>query len=129
MDELSASIYAIKKALLKSWSMKSSSKWQEHNPANGQCGVTALVINDLLGGEIKKTKLPNGWHFYNVINGIRYDFTDSQFKEAIEYMDQASNWQEAFNDTNESQYSYLKQQVYLHLQQTDIEGLRQWREL
>lgn len=59
----------IMEVLIKSWSLESSSKWSEDNPAKGQCGVTALVINDLLGGEIKKTKLPDGWHFYNIING------------------------------------------------------------
>jgi hypothetical protein len=25
--------------------------WSTDNPAKGQCGVTALVLNDLLGGE------------------------------------------------------------------------------
>lgn len=50
-------------ALLQSWSLQSSSKWTKDNPAKGQCGVTALVVNDLFGGEIMKTKLPGGWHF------------------------------------------------------------------
>lgn len=33
--------------LFKCWSINSSSKWTQDNPANGQCGVTALVVNDL----------------------------------------------------------------------------------
>ncbi|MCY8268380.1 hypothetical protein MOC48_18745, partial [Bacillus haynesii] len=83
--------------------------------AKGQCGVTALVVNDILGGEIRKTKLPEGWHFYNFINGKRYDLTVSQFKEDILYMDIPSNRNEAFSDTNEKQYNYFKQSVINHL--------------
>lgn len=104
-------IELLSKAMLKSWSLESSSKWSGENPANGQCGVTALVVNEILGGEIKKTLLPEGWHYYNHINGKRYDFTASQFKEAIVYSDISSNRDEAFMDTNEMQYSYLKQRV------------------
>jgi hypothetical protein len=63
--------------LFKAWSEKSSTKYSPDNPALGQCGVTALVVNDLLGGEILKTPLSEGWHFYNRINGQVYDFTAS----------------------------------------------------
>jgi len=105
----------IMNALYKSWSSDSSSKWSQDNPAKGQCGVTALIVNDLLGGEIRKTRLPEGWHFYNFINGKRYDLTVSQFKEDILYMDVPSNRNEAFSDTNEKQYNYLKQSVINHL--------------
>ncbi|MFP7254671.1 hypothetical protein SFC02_10240 [Terribacillus goriensis] len=105
----------IMEVLIKSWSLESSSKWSEDNPAKGQCGVTALVINDLLGGEIKKTKLLDGWHFYNIINGKRNDFTDSQFTEEILYMNIPSSREEALKDTNEKQYNHLKQNVLLNL--------------
>ncbi len=44
-------------ALRKSWSIQSSSKWSVDNPAKGQCGVTSLVVQDILGGEIRKTFL------------------------------------------------------------------------
>ena len=56
-------IEQIMKALYKSWSSDSSSKWSQDNPAKGQCGVTALVVNVILGGEIRKTKLPEGCIF------------------------------------------------------------------
>lgn len=97
--------------LFQSWSIQSSSKWSEDNPAKGQCGVTALVINDIFGGEILKTMLPDGWHFYNRIDGKRYDLTKSQICEGINYQDILSNREEAFLDTNQNQYNYLKQSV------------------
>ncbi len=45
------------------------------------------------------------------MNGKRYDFTASQFREAIVYLDSPSNREEAYMDTNEKQYNYLKQRV------------------
>ncbi|MFC7686458.1 hypothetical protein [Ureibacillus sp. GCM10028918] len=115
MTNFKKQIESINKALSTSWSIESSSKWSIENPAKGHCGVTSLVVNDLLGGEILKTKLPDGWHFYNFIDGIRYDFTSSQFKESISYIDIPSNREEAYSDTNEKQYNYLKQSVLKNL--------------
>lgn len=98
----------IVEVLIRCWSKKSSDVWNENNPAKGQCGVTALVINKLFGGEILKTKLQNGQlHFYNFINGQRFDFTSSQFESKINYDDLPSNREEAFGDTTEEQYRYL----------------------
>lgn len=101
--------------LLQSWSLDSSTKWQADKPADGQCSVTALVIHDLFGGEIVKTMAPGGWHFYNRIDGKRYDFTHMQFAEEIDFLDIPSNREEAFTDTSERQYQALSQRVRLHL--------------
>ena len=46
----------IYEALIKSWSIETSSKWTIENPAKGQCGVTALVVQDICGGKIIKDK-------------------------------------------------------------------------
>lgn len=70
------------------------------------------MFHDLFGGEILKTKTPDGWHFYNRIDGQRFDFTESQFSEPIEYMDMVSSREEAFSDTNTEQYDYLRQSVF-----------------
>lgn len=101
--------------LNRSWSINSSSKWIKNNPAKGQCGVTALVVNDILGGEIYKTLTSEGWHYYNKINNSYYDLTASQFSAKIKYSNTLSNREEAFTDTNEKQYNYLIQKVYTYL--------------
>ena len=101
----------IYEALIRSWSIETSSKWTTENPAKGQCGVTALVVQDIYGGEIKKTKVREAWHFYNFIDGQRFDFTEAQFNEKLNYMDIESNREEAFADTNEKQYCMLKQKI------------------
>jgi len=94
--------------LLQCWSIKTSSKWTPENPYKGQCGVTALVVNDLFGGDILKTKVENQWHYYNFILGHRYDFTAKQFVSIPDYQDILSNREEAYSDTNEYQYGQLK---------------------
>lgn len=112
MTELTENkLLQIEKYLLKCWSLKTSSKWSAENPYRGQCGVTALVINDLFGGEILKTEVEGQWHFYNQINGKRYDFTSKQFNFKINYRDIESDRDEALADTNEFQYSTLKESI------------------
>jgi hypothetical protein len=66
-----------------------------------------------------KTPLSEGWHFYNRINGQVYDFTASQFSEEIQYKDILSSRDEAFADTNEQQYIYLKQAVINRVKESE----------
>jgi len=55
MEYSESHVERLQYALKDSWSLKSSSKWSIKYPACGQCGVTSLVVYDLLGGEIRKT--------------------------------------------------------------------------
>lgn len=98
-------------AIEKSRSSETSTLWTTENPAAGQCGVTALVASDELGAEILKTRFGSIWHFYNRIEGVRHDFTESQFSEPIKYDDFPSTRDEAFGDTNERQYASLSNAV------------------
>ncbi|MET3964722.1 MULTISPECIES: YunG family protein [Bradyrhizobium] len=77
----------VQSALRKAWSLSTSSQWTPNNPAAGQCNVTALLVHELFGGELLKTPLPAGDHFYNRIEGRRYDFTANQFDQPIAYVD------------------------------------------
>ena len=62
--------------------------WRPDNPARGQCGVTALVVQDLLGGDlvlgevfVDRTKV--GHHYWNRLpGGHDIDFTADQFHPA-----------------------------------------------
>lgn len=95
-------------ALEKAWSAETSSRWLPANPARGQCSVTALVVEDIVGGEIAKTGVDGAWHFYNLVDGKRVDFTQSQFLEPPPYTDTLSNREDAFTDTSLSQYRILR---------------------
>jgi hypothetical protein len=59
--------------------------WRPDNPARGQCGVTALVVQDLLGGDlvlgevfVEQAKI--GHHYWNRLpDGRDVDLTAGQF--------------------------------------------------
>ena len=56
------------------------SKWSEDNPSVGQCCVTALVVQDLYGGDIYSCKVGKNSHFVNIINERIVDKTAEQFE-------------------------------------------------
>lgn len=52
-------LYQLEQALRSSWgadttclNAKGLERWHRGNPAHGQCGPTALVVQDLLGGDL-----------------------------------------------------------------------------
>jgi hypothetical protein len=90
------------------WSTESSNSWSAENPAKGQCSVTSLVVQDLFGGDILKTRTKGGTHFYNRIDGVRHDLTISQFAEPIQFDDSPASRDEAFSDTSPQQYAALR---------------------
>ena len=59
--------------------------WSRANPARGQCGPTALVVNDLLGGDLCVTEVrlrdgsQRGFHWWNRLAGVDIDLTLEQF--------------------------------------------------
>ena len=109
----------IKAALRLSWSEKTCIIFEANYPYYGQCAQTAIIIYEKFGGRILKT---SGWpkdngygrHFYNEINGVRYDFTKEQFTEIPEYthnimyQDKLSGVEEATTETNTNQITALR---------------------
>jgi hypothetical protein len=100
--------HTVLSALYKAWSKDSAKQWTANNPANGQCNVTAILIQELYGGEIVKTPLPEGRHFYNRIEGQRFDFTKSQFDEPIDYVDIVTTRDDAKSGATEAELEALK---------------------
>ncbi len=60
--------------------------WHPGNPARGQCGVTALVLHDLFGGELILGEVHMdgqrvGHHYWNRFGGgTEVDLTREQFR-------------------------------------------------
>ena len=81
----------IETAVRSAWSLETCDPvdvddWSVTNPARGQCGVTALVLHDLLGGELLTAEvlLPDGsrqgYHHWNrLAGGIEVELTAEQF--------------------------------------------------
>jgi hypothetical protein len=61
------------------------SRWSPENPARDQCGVTAMVLNDLLGGDLIRGAVHvDGvrvdYHWWNCLGqGVEIDLTREQF--------------------------------------------------
>ena len=55
--------------------------WCVSNPAVGQCAVTALVFQDLFGGELLRGRILGGTHYWNRLpSGQEIDLTAEQFE-------------------------------------------------
>ena len=70
-------------------------KWSEENPAVGQCAVTALIVQEELGGDIMSCKVGRSSHFVNVIDGKIVDLTISQFGPNAKYTDNSFKYRTA----------------------------------
>lgn len=61
------------------------SSWSKDNPALGQCAVTALVVNDLEGGQIISGTVNGFEHYWNLLpSGKEKDLTREQFRDIAE---------------------------------------------
>ncbi|WP_449474835.1 YunG family protein [Streptomyces abikoensis] len=81
----------IERAVRSSWSADTTTpeyrpQWSPENPARDQCGVTALVLNDLLGGDLVRGEVRVGgvrtdFHWWNRLGeGVEIDLTREQFR-------------------------------------------------
>lgn len=54
--------------------------WSSDRPERGQCAVTALVVQDAVGGEIVRAMVHGESHYWNVLaDGREIDLTRDQF--------------------------------------------------
>lgn len=73
--------------LNEAWSKQTSSdsaNWSEANPAWGQCAVTALIVQDVLGGDLLRALVNGTSHYWNRLpNGQELDLTIQQFINVV----------------------------------------------
>jgi hypothetical protein len=73
----------LRQLLLSAWQADTSfapDQWSAANPALGQCAVTALIVQDLFGGELMRGCLDEGSHYWNRLpNGQEVDLSSGQF--------------------------------------------------
>ena len=103
--------------LLRAWDYDTSAdptNWKEDNPAWGQCAVTALIIQDLLGGELLRGLVNGVSHYWNRLpNGQEIDLTIQQFNtinERTEPVVRERDYVLSFPDTAK-RYELLKSRV------------------
>lgn len=86
-----SSLADIENVIRSSWSLETCDPvdaplWTAEAPARGQCAVTALVVQDLLGGELLMSDVwhangsRQGVHYWNrLAGGMELDLTREQF--------------------------------------------------
>lgn len=83
---------SLEQAFRESWSLETCDpvdqhEWTPDNPSRGQCGATALVLADLLGGVLLEARVYRGgvqveWHYWNRLpSGFDVDLTREQFTD------------------------------------------------
>ena len=77
-------IKELKHLLILSWKKETcspglSDEWNQNNPSLGQCAITALILNDFLGGKIMRCMASSGSHYYNIIDNEIIDLTIDKF--------------------------------------------------
>lgn len=90
------------------WSRATATTYRKDNPSLGQCSVTALLAQEVLGGTLERTRVGGAWHYYNRIGGRRHDFTATQFVSPIGYDDLPCSLADALADTSADQVQALR---------------------
>ncbi|GGQ52297.1 YunG family protein [Couchioplanes azureus] len=84
------SVTEVEHAIRSGWSPETCdpvdlADWSPANPARGQCGVTALLLHELLGGRLLLATVLHadgtrqGVHYWNRLGRIELDLTREQF--------------------------------------------------
>jgi hypothetical protein len=85
------SLLDLDKALRAGWAADTCSPddradWQPGNPAWGHCDITALIVNDVFGGDLMVGEVHldgsrRGFHWWNKLSsGVELDLTREQFQ-------------------------------------------------
>jgi len=76
-------------------------------PESDEDSLISLLVYDIFGGEILKTRKKRGWHFYNRVDGLRIDLTRPEIDN--------SDYEKGFEDipaTPDETYCYFEQEEY-----------------
>lgn len=113
----------LKNIIKKYWTDKTSnsSNWNENQPSIGQCAITSIIVQELLGGEIAKIKTFDGLsHYFNIIDGVVQDLTKDQFEYDVDYINFRTvdkKYILSFKDT-QRRYEILSNSFYNEINKT-----------
>jgi hypothetical protein len=85
-----------------------SGNYSPEKSVEGQASLISSLIHDIFGGEILKTHMKRGWHFYNRIEGKRIDFTTPDFTRSADdtyFEDIPTDPDETFGYFGDEEYS------------------------
>lgn len=100
----------LKELLTKAWGGDTS--LDDNSGILGQMVPTVLVVQDMLGGDIVRTEIDGQWHFYNMLEGERYDYISDAMGDKIAYEDILTDRDDLLEIENAfEKYARLKQKV------------------
>ncbi len=85
---MTSGVELLRGLFLRHWSGATSyyPDWGPEVASYGQCAITALKVQELLGGEVLGLEIPGrGSHYANRVNGEVLDLTADQFASPIDY--------------------------------------------
>ena len=87
--------------------------WTIDNKTLGHCAVTALIVNDFMGGKIMRCMCESGSHYYNLINDKIVDLTSEQFNKIPDYTKGEERTREYLlsNEDTKNRYKLLLERV------------------
>ncbi len=101
-------------ALRKAWCAETCAPrmrdhWTKENETLGQCSITAFLVQDIFGGEVRGIRRPSGnYHCFNAVGECVFDLTSEQFgKEALDYQTYAMQSREEHFAKQEKYERYL----------------------
>jgi hypothetical protein len=123
MRDSKTEIAELREELARAWSRETSAepeRWTEANPAFGQCAVTALVVQDYLGGELLRAEVGPVSHYWNLLpSGDEVDLTRHQFGTdvALERVEPRTRDYVLSHPDTQRRYELLARRVGAHLRE------------
>jgi hypothetical protein len=120
-------LHKLEMAVRRSWALDTCDpidvpNWSPQRPSRGQCAATALVVRDLLGGELLEAEVHfadgrrQGFHYWNRLAGIEVDLTGDQFNEDEHVqLPQVVEGPPAVSWIVDTQYQVLRRRVFATL--------------
>ena len=88
-------------------------KWSADNPTLGQCSITAFLMQDIYGGEVRGIPLDEGgFHCFNAVGDCVFDLTSEQFgRSRLKYQNRPEQYREVHFQSAEkaARYQLLKE--------------------
>ena len=80
---VAAQMQALRAALDTGWAADTAAypeMWVPDRPSSGHCLIASLLVQDALGGNIRKGRINGGeTHYWNEVDGLSVDLTSDQF--------------------------------------------------
>lgn len=84
------------------------SKWTADNKSLGQCSITALLVQEIFGGQIVSMRVGDLEHCFNKIGNKIFDLTENQFDVSIEHNKYKREERAEFFLDNDRKNRYMK---------------------